>query len=69
MISRIEVSMNGYGVFFQTTHIEMLRILMGAYVDGLEFQQMEEICLFAACYICHMCHMYHQSVKSRKGVG
>ena len=58
--------MNSYCVFFQTTQIEMPRILMGAYVDGLEFQQMEEIWLIAACYICHM---YHQSVKSRKGVG
>ena len=65
MISRIEVIMNGDGVFFRTTQTKMLRILMGAYVDGLEFQQMEEIWLIAACFICHM---YHLRVKCRKGV-
>ena len=28
-------------------------VLTGAYVDGLEFQQMEEIWLTAACYLWH----------------
>ena len=65
MFKRIEEAHDN-NVFESLTQNDKFLILMGARVEGIDVQQMEDIWLIGAFAICDM---YKLRVKSRKGVG